>query len=158
MAVLSHFRMSSVPRELFAVAPEEQIQDWGALVRELEKQEPSLLGLWKEEYEHWKNGYLRFRGCEEQAFFTVGGDHQPRILDDQILRFHKRAILALWASGEKCETHLSQLPLEDPQDAQDRLVFARRVRTLLDSLRESLDLWHPANAERSAELRKMASK
>jgi hypothetical protein len=143
--------------DLFSVDSDDHVRDWGALVKDIEKQRPSLLGLWKEEYDRWKHGYQRFRDCEEIAFFTPteAGDLKP--LEDQVLRFHRRAILALLGSGEKCETHLSQLALEDDEESQDRLICLRRIRTLLDSLRESLDLWHPVNAERVTELRKMAS-
>ena len=123
----------------------------------MEKQDPSLLGLWKEEYERWKHCYQRFRDHEEQAFFTGGQDNEPKHLDEHLLRFHRRVIIALLASGERCETHLSQLPLDDDEHLQDRITCDRYIRALLDSLRESL--WHPVkNAERVTELRKLASK
>jgi hypothetical protein len=145
--------------DLFAtINPNDQIRDWGALAKDLEKQEPSLLGLWKEEYDRWKHGYERFRACEEDAFFTADSHNQPKHIDEQLLRFHRRVIIALLGTGERCETHLSQLPLDGDDESQERLACERRIRVLLDSLRESLDLWHPVNAERVTELRKMASK
>src|SRR6266481_5676444 len=138
--------MASIPRtDLFSVAPaEDPAREWGSLVQELEKCDLSLLEVWKSTYEQWKHGYQRFRECEERAFFTASADGEPRDPDDNVLRLHRRAILALLGSGEKCEGNLNQLPLGD-DEKKERLEWARRLRVLLDSLRESFDLWHPMN-------------
>jgi hypothetical protein len=149
--------MSKTAPDLFSVNTEDHVRDWGALVKDLERPSSSLLSIWKEEYDRWKHCYARFRECEEQEIFTADEKNQPKHLGEHVMRFHRRAILALLGSGEKCETQLSQLPLDDDEESQERLACARRIRVLLDSLRESLDLWHPVNAERVTELRKMAS-
>ncbi len=141
--------------DLFTVDPKDPPRDWGTLVREFEKQDPSLLSIWREQYEKWKAEYTRFRAKEEETFFSAGEGQEPRRLDEGTLGFHRRGIIALLSSGEKCEANLVRLPLDD-NEGQERSVCLRRIRVLLDSLRESLDLWHPVNAERVIELRKLA--
>jgi len=138
-------------KDLFRVES-DSLRDWGALVRDVEQFNPSLLSLWKEEYERWKHAYQRFRDCEEHTFFTADETGAARRLDENTLRFHRRAVLALLSSGEKCREHLNSLPLEG-EEAQERLVFAKRAATLIDGLRETLEVWHPVNVERIAGLK-----
>ncbi len=147
---------SSLKTDLFAVAQEDPVRDWGGLVRDFEKGTPTLLDVWKTTYDHWKHCYQRFRDCEEFTFYSADENGSAKVVPEPVLRFHRRAILALMSSGEKCQDHLNRLPLEGEEE-QERLVLGKRMRVLIDSLRESLDLWHPVNAERVNELRQLAS-
>lgn len=142
-------------KELFPVQT-DPLHDWGALVREIEQFKPSLLSLWKEEYDRWKHKYQRFRDAEEHSFFTADESGHAKRLDENTLRFHRMAVFALLSSAEKCREHLNALPLEG-EDAQERLTLAKRASVLIEGLRETLEVWHPVNVERITELKLHAS-
>lgn len=140
---------SNTPKELFAVHEGEPIRDWATLTKELEEFQPSLLKIWKEQYECWKHNYQRFRDYEQSAFFVATEEGAVPAPSEPVMRLHRRALLALLKSGEQCSELLLSLPLEnDDEAAQERLDLNRRIRTLLDSLQEGLELWHPVNVER----------
>jgi hypothetical protein len=136
--------------DLFALQDGDPVRDWSVLTKELESFQPSLLRLWKDQYAAWKHNYQRFRDAEQKTLFTqdeAGEMPQP---SEQVFRWHRRALLALFHSGELCADQLASLNLEG-EDAQERLDWTRRIRTLLDSLQETLELWHPVNMERIEE-------
>ncbi len=146
----------SEKNDLFTVHEGDPTREWTALAREFEAFQPSFLKRWREDYDCWKHHYQRFRDSEEKTLYTAteqGGITKP---SDQVMRLHRRALLSLLQSGEQCSEQLDALPLEN-DEAQERLVLTRRIRTLLEALQEALELWHPVNQER-AEQRKEAFK
>jgi hypothetical protein len=143
-------------KDLFAVSDGDPVRDWATLSKELEAFEPSLLKVWKAEYECWKHHYQRFRDYEQISLFPTTELEIPPLPQDSVMRLHRRALLALLQSGEKCAELLRELPLEN-DDAQERLDWKRRIRTLLESLQETLELWHPVNAERVQQRKAMLS-
>jgi hypothetical protein len=134
--------------DLFAIADNNPVRDWATLAKELEAFRPSLFNVWKKEYDCWKYHYQRFRDYEQATLFTAEDNGDIPKPSDDVMRQHRRAVLALFQSGEICADLLLALPLEGEQ-AQERLEWKRRLRTLLDSLQETLELWHPVNLERS---------
>jgi len=145
---------ASPPKDLFSVHDGDPIREWTALARELEGFQPSLLKQWKDEYECWKHHYQRFRDYEQKTLFTATEEGATPKPSETVMRLHRRALLALLQSGEHCSANLRSLELEG-EEAQERLVWDRRFRTLLDSLQESLEIWHPVNAERTEERKAM---
>ncbi|MCE9612366.1 MAG: hypothetical protein K8R23_19375 [Chthoniobacter sp.] len=142
------------PKDLFAVHDGDPIREWAALTRELETFQPSLLKQWKDEYECWKHHYQRFRDSEEKTLFTATDEGQSPKPSETVMRLHRRALLVIMQSGEQCSEHLRSLDLNG-EEAQERLVWDRRLRTLLEALQENLEIWHPVNAERTEEERKL---
>lgn len=141
-------------RDLFAVAGSDPVAEWAEMLKQCRKFEPSLLKLWKDEYEAWKHRYQLFRDQEQRTFYTATESGSVPSIPSEALRFHRATLLALMQAGESCETHLSALPL-DGEEAQERLMCQRRIRTLLDSLQETFELWHPVNIERVEERRSL---
>jgi hypothetical protein len=137
---------SAAPEQLFSV-PNDPVYNWAALAKELEGFKPSLLKIWMSEYECWKHHYRRFRDHEHVTLFKAveGTDMAPKP-NEQVMRFHRRALFALLQSGEQCAELLDKLKLEN-EEAQERLVLQRRIKILLESLQETLELWHPVNTE-----------
>ena len=140
--------------DLFTVQDGDPVREWTALAKELEAFQPSLLGRWKQEYDCWKHHYQRFRDYEQKTLYTATEHGEVPKPSDQVMRLHRRVILALYQSGEQCADQLESLPLEG-DEAQERLTMQSRIRTLLESLQETLELWHPVNTER-VEQRKAA--
>jgi hypothetical protein len=132
--------------DLFAVH-DDPIRDWASLAKDLEGFQPSLLKVWKTEYECWKHHYQRFRDFEAATLFTIDEAGNLPKPQEGVMRLHRRCVLALLQSGEICAQILLALNLEG-DEAQERLELKRRIRTLLDSLQETLELWHPVNVER----------
>ena len=141
--------LGSQPKELFSIQA-DPVRDWATLAKELESFEPSLLRVWKTEYECWKHHYGRFRDFEQATLFSVDDIGALNAVPEDAMRMHRRCNLALMQSGEICAQTLIALNL-DGGDAQERLELKRRIRTLLDSLQETLELWHPVNIERVAQ-------
>jgi hypothetical protein len=141
---------STPPKDLFAVHEGDPIREWASLARELENFQPSLLKQWKDEYECWKHHYQRYRDFEQKTLFTPTEEGDVPKPSEMVMRLHRRALLALLQSGEKCSEHLRSLDLEG-EEAQERLDWDRRLRTLLEALQETLEIWHPVNAERIEE-------
>ncbi len=134
--------------ELFSVKQsDDPAHDWSGLVKELEKFAPSMLDQWKKDYECWKHQYSKFRQFEQDLIFTGNDAGEPAQLNEQLMRFHRRALFALLSSGERCAELLQEIPL-DHESQQERYLWSKRIRVLLDSLQESLDTWHRVNAER----------
>lgn len=133
--------------DLFAVQDGDPIREWTALAKELETFQPTLLGRWKQEYDCWRHHYQRFRDCEQKTLYTATKEGEIPKPSEHIMRLHRRSVLALLQSGEQCADQLDLLPLEG-EEAKERLDLVRRIRTLLDALQESLELWHPVNMER----------
>lgn len=136
--------------DLFAVQDSDPMREWIALAKQIESFQPSLLKRWKDEYDCWKHHYQHFRDSEQKTFFTQEEDGSLPRTSDQVMRLHRRSLLALWQGGEKCADQLLALPLEG-EEAQERLDWQRRLHTLLEALQETLELWHPVNAERIEE-------
>ena len=139
--------MEGGKKDLFAVPDGDPIHDWATLAKELEAYQPSLFKVWKTEYDCWKHHYQRFRDYEHTTLFTAdesGGVPKPR---EEVMRLHRRSVLALLQSGQVCADLLLALPLEG-DEAHERLEWQRRIKTLLESLQETLELWHPVNMER----------
>jgi len=148
--------MAVPPKDLFSVEGSDPIRDWTALAKDLESFQPSLFKLWQKDYDCWRHHYQRFRDFEQATLFTAAEDGDSPKPSEQIMRLHRRALIALMQSGGLCSEQLLALPL-DGEDAQERLVWERRLRTLVESLQESLELWHPVNLERSDERRTFLS-
>lgn len=139
--------MEVPPKELFSVHEGEPIRDWATLAKELESFQPSLLKVWKDQYDCWKHHYQRFRDYEQTAFFVATEQGEVPQPSEPVMRLHRRSLLALLKSGEQLAELLLALPLEH-DEAQERFEWNRRIRTLLESLQETLELWHPVNVER----------
>src|SRR3954468_13337285 len=141
---------SKPPQELFTIS-QDPVRDWATLAKELEAFDPSLLAVWKTNYECWKHHYVRFRSFEQDTFFEIGEDGVLKHVAEDALRMHRRCLLTLMQSGEICAQTLIALELQNEDAQQERLQLKRRIRTLLDSLQETLELWHPVNVERAVQ-------
>ena len=135
---------------VFAVTNGDPIADWTGINTEMDSFQPSLLAVWKKEYECWRHHYQRFRDAEQKTFYVATDRGETPQPVDAVVRLHRRALLSLFHSGELTADHLLALPLVG-EEAQERLDCERRLRTLLESLQETLELWHPVNMERIEE-------
>ena len=110
--------------------------------------------MWKEQYARWKEFYARFREMEQATLYKAGEDGNPIRPSEQALRFHRQVITLLLHTGDSCVEALVRLHLADGE-ADERHKCHIRVETLLAGLRESLELWHPANKEKLESIRNL---
>src|SRR5438270_11508120 len=99
------------PKELFSIQA-DPVRDWATLAKELESFEPSLLRVWKTEYECWKHHYVRFRDFEQATLFSVDEIGALSAVPEDAMRMHRRCTLALMQSGEICAQTLIALNLD----------------------------------------------
>jgi len=143
-------------QDLFQQASEESLQKWAVLEQELRQTKISPLEVWKEQYSRWKYLYARFREVEQSTLYEAGENAQPIKPSDQTLRFHKQVITLLLHTGDSCVEALLGLRLDDGE-ADERHNCNIRLETLLAGLRESLELWQPANNEKLESIRNLFS-
>ena len=141
-------------QDLFTQAVDEPLHKWAVLEQELRQTKISPLEVWKEQYQRWKELYSRFREMEQATLYKAGEDGQPIKPSQQALRFHRQVITLLLHTGDACVEALVRLHLDDG-DADERHNCHIRVETMLSSLRESLELWHPANKEKLDAIRNL---
>jgi hypothetical protein len=127
---------------------ESPLEDWQSLARDLERPGATLLEIWRKGYEEWKHGYERFRNFEERMFYEGDGAGNISQPDEKTMRLHRRCLFALMSSGEKCLESLMQLPV-DREEVAEQMKYRSYAGVLIESLQESLDLWHPVNRERA---------
>jgi hypothetical protein len=106
-------------------------------------------------YEKWKRVYKQFRELEHQTLYAADESSKPRIPNEGELRAHRHSISVLVQRGEELallfDQMASSVQREDDRDAVHNMKIPLGV--LMESLREAMELWHPANkAEYPAEL------
>jgi len=128
--------------------------DWRRLERYLEHHTLSPLEGWKHIYEEWRAAYEYFRSLEQQALYGSRDANDPIGPNAETLHFHGKLLRLLLESGDRCLSFLMALTLRESEE-MDRIEYNSRLYTLLDSLKESLILWHsaePASAQRIRQL------
>ena len=98
-------------------------------------------------YEEWKKLYRSFRDLEKQYLYAPpAGTATLKAPDEGSLRAHRHSIAVLTQRGEELAALFDQIASSaaaNQKDALHELKF--QVGILLESLRESMELWHPAN-------------
>lgn len=103
-------------------------------------------------YEEWKKLYRQFRDLEGKALY--GPDRKGALPspDEGVLRGHRHSIAILVQRGEELAQLVDQiagsLPAEERSAVHDLKI---PLGVLLESLRESMELWHPANKPKGGE-------
>ena len=124
---------------------------WDELSREMDRAEArsSLLAFWRQSYEAWKRLYRQFREAEHFSLYAEKAGGRVPHQDEGMLRRHRVAIATLMERGERLAELLDSVAAisstrEEKDEASD---CKMRIGTLLEALRESLSLWHPANKQ-----------
>lgn len=129
--------------DLFNRSPNQDNMLWASLAAELRAQSPSMLSEWENGYERWKSGYKRFRDREERLLFESGEDGGVPELREDLMNYHRRSLATLIDSGTAWLQELDRLALDSDEHKQHRLVLKRRINCLIESLQESMEIWHP---------------
>lgn len=144
--------MATATPDLFAEQTTHPLADWVALERDLNASEYSDLQLWKDRYEKWKHAYSKFRRMEHAYFYQASDGGRLPSPSDLLMAYHRKVISALMFKGQDCVETLIRLSVT-PEEKGERDNCRIRIETLLSALRESMELWHPANKERLESIR-----
>jgi hypothetical protein len=131
--------------------------NWENLEKALLRTRLSPLDAWKEQYEDWKQLYGSFRAAEEQSFYSADASGKAVSPTVQEIRAHRQCITLLLHTGQQCLETLLKLPL-DEEESKERHDWHLRMETLLISLREAMEIWHPANKQPVAKLKEIFHK
>ena len=130
--------------------------DWRQLEIYLEHHTLSPLEGWKRIYEEWRAAYEYFRSLEQQTLYASGEANEPIAPNAETLHFHGKLLRLLVESGERCLSFLMTLTLGESEE-MERIEYNSRLYTLLDSLKESLILWHSAEPASAQSIRQLFS-
>jgi hypothetical protein len=128
--------------------------DWPQLELYLEHHTLSPLEGWKHIYEEWRAAYEYFRSLEQQTLYVSDEANDPIAPNVETLHFHGKLLRLLVESGERCLSFLVTLPLAESEE-MERIEYNSRLYTLLDSLKESLILWHSAEPASAQSIRQL---
>lgn len=133
---------------LFDESPELDESKWESLVDESSRYKPGLLEGWKRTYQEWRQLYSKFRTIEQATMYAPNPEGFPPTPSGNTKRLHRLMIGMLSGHGEALMENLSDLhdKIEDKANAQHEYQECKmKLGILLESLRESLELWHPVN-------------
>lgn len=144
--------------ELFVSEETTASRRWASVERALYATKISPLEAWKEQYRLWKELYEMFRRAEQQGFYAADETgKKPVTPTAEDLRAHRQCIAQLLQLGQLCCETLLRVQLEGVE-AEQRHDWHIRIETLLAALRESLEIWHPANQNHLDEMRHIFSR
>jgi hypothetical protein len=135
--------------DLFRDVPVSSGDKWVDLVKEINSAEvrASLVAYWRQSYDVWKGLYRQFRDVEHALLYAATPQGNPPTPDEGILRGHRVTIYSLSEKGERLAELLhSVASLSYTKEEKDEANECKqRIGNLLEALRESISLWHPAN-------------
>ena len=136
-------------QELQLFAPENGNDPWSVLAQEIDQSpiRATLVAYWKQAYDAWKKLYRHFRETEHKSFYAGTANNAPPQPNEGMLRKHRIAISSLMEKGEQLASLLDSVAsVSTTKEEKDEAVECKmKIGNLLESLRESLVLWHPAN-------------
>ena len=126
---------------------------WSALWEYLNRQSSTEFNLWQHMYGQWKAAYGAFRALEQETLYSQDSTGQPVPPDPNDLQSHARAIPLLISTGEELQRILVLLAEGRNNTDFQWLSEQTDLHTLMESLRESLSLWHTPEPATASDIR-----
>lgn len=137
--------MSSSAKDDPTLFNQEENQ-WEKFERNVRLFKPKPVDAWQYLYNQWKTLYRSFRDLEEKSLYSVDNRGKTIKADEGTSRSHRQSLAYLVFTGEALATQLDQITnLVEAEEKEDAHQMKIRMGTMLESLRESVELWHPAN-------------
>jgi hypothetical protein len=126
---------------------------WSALWEYLVRRSSYEFDLWQRMYDQWKAAYGAFRALEQETLYSEDSSGQSMTPDSKDLQSHATAIPLLISAGEELQRIL--ILLSEGRNNTDFKWLSEQtdLHTLLESLRESLALWHSPEPATANEIR-----
>lgn len=119
---------------------------WEALLGRAQNQVIDPTVVCKEMYQQWKNLYRAFRELEKKSLYEATKDGKLPSPNEGILRGHRHCIAVLTQRGEELAHLFDQIATGLSGDQKNTLHDMKiPLGVLLESLRETVEIWHPAN-------------
>lgn len=117
---------------------------WEALLGRAKKQIIDPAVVCRSMYDQWKTLYRSFRDLEQRSLYEKDG--KLPVPDEGILRGHRHCIAVLTQRGEELAHLFDQIASSLAGESRDSVLEMKiPLGVLLESLRETMELWHPAN-------------
>jgi hypothetical protein len=129
--LFSERELSSSPWESLLGRAKSQVIDPSAVCRAM--------------YDQWKTLYRSFRDLEKKSLYDAEKGVLPKP-NEGILRGHRHCIAVLTQRGEELAHLFDQIASSLSAETKDSVLEMKiPLGVLLESLRETMELWHPAN-------------
>jgi len=134
---------SSLKTDLFT----QEETKWEKFHRTVRDFHPSPVDGWRWLYGKWKTNYQSFRDLEKKSLYSVDEAGKASKADDGEMQAHRESISYLIWSGEMLSHQLDQIStvFDSKEEKEEAHTMKIAIGTLLESLRESMEIWHPAN-------------
>ena len=119
---------------------------WEALLGRAQSQVIDPTVVCKEMYQQWRNLYRAFRELEKKSLYEPTKEGKVQTPNEGILRGHRHCIAILTQRGEELAHLFDQIATGLSGDQKNTLHDMKiPLGVLLESLRETIEIWHPAN-------------